>query len=60
MDDRDRVREKLIGWRLITAQRDDLVREANKVGIPILEIQRLTGIGRNTIYRILDPGEEKQ
>lgn len=60
MDDKERMREKLTAWRLIYGQRDDLVREAHAVGIAILEIQRLTGIGRNTIYRILGVKEGNQ
>lgn len=54
----DQAEESLIGWRVgrdaIDKQRDDLVREAHEAGVPINRIHTLTGIGRNTIYRILE------
>jgi DNA invertase Pin-like site-specific DNA recombinase len=46
----------LIRWRQATEQRDALVRQAHAAGLTINRIHTLTGIGRGTIYRILDAG----
>lgn len=50
----EQAEARLIGWRVMNEQRDDLVRDAHAAGVPVNRIHTLTGIGRNTIYRILE------
>lgn len=54
----EQAEERLIGWRVgrdaIDKQRDDIIREAHAAGVPINKIHTLTGVGRSTIYRILE------
>lgn len=55
----EQAEQKLIGWRVardaIDNQRDELVRSAHfEGGLNVHRIHVLTGIGRNTIYRILE------
>lgn len=52
---RDNAEAALIAWRTNNEQRDALVRKANKAGLSINRIHTLTGIGRSTLYRILQP-----
>jgi DNA invertase Pin-like site-specific DNA recombinase len=47
----------LVRWRQMDERRDPLVRQAHAAGISINRIHTLTGIGRSTIYRILDKTE---
>jgi DNA invertase Pin-like site-specific DNA recombinase len=51
---REQAEARLIGWRAMHDQRDEFVREAYAAGVSINRIHTLTGIGRNTIYRILE------
>jgi hypothetical protein len=48
----------LTAWRLISGQRDDLVRAAVAAGISKHRVHVLTGVARTTIDRILDSAEE--
>lgn len=53
----EQAEARLAAWRTMFEQRDSFVRDAHKAGVPINRIHTLTGIGRNTIYRILERGE---
>lgn len=44
----------LLAWKDNFDARDRVVREAHAAGVSINRIHTLTGIGRSTIYRILD------
>jgi hypothetical protein len=44
---------RLIEWATVTRDRDDIVRTAVEVGVSKYRVNRLTGIGRSTIDRIL-------
>ena len=46
--------ESLREWKRLADARDQLVRDAHDAGITINRIHVLSGIGRSTIYRILD------
>ena len=52
---RDNAEAALVAWRANNEQRDTLVRKASKAGVSINRIHTLTGIGRSTLYRILQP-----
>jgi hypothetical protein len=43
------------GEAAIRNRRDPLVRSAAKAGVPVHRIHVLTGLGRGTVYRILNP-----
>ncbi|WP_280331538.1 hypothetical protein [Nocardia wallacei] len=48
----------LIEWRKNNEIRDQLVREAYDAGVTVHRIHILSGIGRNTVYKIVgDSGE---
>jgi hypothetical protein len=51
---RDNAEAALIQWRENYERRDNLVRKAHKEQVSINRIHVLTGIGRSTIYRILN------
>ncbi|MGJ0121673.1 hypothetical protein ACQ7HM_20925 [Williamsia sp. MIQD14] len=48
------VEDALREWKRSVDSRDELVRSAHTAGVSINRIHVLTGIGRSTIYRILD------
>ncbi len=52
--DREQAEARLIGWRAMSEQRDEFVREAYAAGVTKSRIHTLTGIGRATIDRILE------
>lgn len=51
---REEAEQALLDWAVNNARRDELVRAARRTGVPINRIHTLSGIGRPTIYRILD------
>lgn len=59
----EQAEAKLIGWRVardaVDSQRDEVIRSAHfEGGLNVYKIHKLTGIGRNTIYRILERKEQ--
>ncbi len=50
----EQIEAALTAWRATYEKRDGLVREAHAGGFNINQIHTLTGIGRSTIYRILE------
>jgi hypothetical protein len=55
----DRAAERFRHWE--TGSRDDAVREAAAAGLILVRTQRITGLGRTTIVRILNdrPGRAR-
>lgn len=57
-DDTDQARKtaeaKLRAWKAETDRRDELIRAASAAGVNVSRIQKLTGVARTTIRRILD------
>ena len=50
------IRAALVAFKTTNVRRDELVRLAREAGISIREISQLSGLSRNTIYKILDIG----
>ena len=50
--EQDRAAEKLRDWE--GSNRDEAVREAAAAGLSLSYIQRITGLGKTTIMRILN------
>lgn len=50
----EQVEAELSAWREHDRRRDEIVRRAHAAGFNINRIHTLSGIGRNTIYRILE------
>jgi len=50
---REQAAARCSEYGAMTRQRDQIVTEALAAGIEIMEIHRLTGLSRATIYRVL-------
>jgi predicted transcriptional regulator len=55
----DEIRQALAEWKQTVGRRDELVRLARQAGIEIMEISRLTGLSRVTVYKILGLDEDR-
>lgn len=50
----DAARRRLLAFREMKERRDELIREASKVGLGPSEIHRLSGVSRSQIYVVLE------
>ena len=51
--DEGEIRAALVRFKATNARRDEVVRLAREAGISIREISHLSGLRRNTVYKIL-------
>ena len=51
--DESEIRAALVAFKTGNARRNELVRMARDAGISIREIGQLSGLSRNTVYKIL-------
>ena len=49
----DAARDMLKAWHQVVVQRDSLIRLAVRSGLSKTEVAQLTGLNRDTIYRVL-------
>lgn len=52
-------RKELRRWATVYAQRDDMIDRANRNGVGVNEISRITTLAKTTVLRILHPGEDQ-